>query len=139
MKTENGTSAVLEIDGIQLPVQVDAEHEWTLSTEQVAVGYEISPVTLRRHKTQHADELVDGTHWVVQKMNTLGGVQEMTRWTKLGVITLGFFIKSERAKRFRRMAAELICRLHDAEQAGDYMNATQVEGVIGDLAAMVAR
>ncbi|EIQ01065.1 hypothetical protein OpiT1DRAFT_05632 [Opitutaceae bacterium TAV1] len=40
-------------------------------------------------------------------MNTLGGEQDVTLWTKRGVIRLGFFIKSERAKKFRNAAEDL--------------------------------
>jgi hypothetical protein len=110
-------TASLEIDGIILPVKADPDHEWTLSTEQVAIGYEVTPANLRKHKERHSDELSEGAHWVVTISHTPGGNQQVVHWTKLGVITLGFFIKSERAKRFRRMAAELILRLQEQSEA----------------------
>ena len=63
MKERNHASAVLEIDGIILPVKPDQEHEWTLSTEQVAIGYGVSTSAIRKHKARNADELVEGTHF----------------------------------------------------------------------------
>lgn len=102
------TSLTLEIDGILIPVKPDAAHEWTLATEQVATGYGVTSQALRMTKQRHADELMEGAHWGVTICDTLGGPQSVVTWTKLGVITLGFFIRSERAKRFRRAAAELI-------------------------------
>lgn len=98
----------LEIDGILIPVTPDGAHEWTLSTEQVATGYGVTPQALRMVKQRHADELIADVHFT-SVTNCDAGLQRVeTRWTKLGVITLGFFIRSERAKRFRRMAAELL-------------------------------
>lgn len=140
MKNQN-TGAVLEIDGIILPVTPDQEHEWTLSTEQVAIGYEVTPHAIQKHKERHADELIEGTHYTRQTNSLSGGLQRVTtNWTKLGVITLGWFIRSERAKRFRRMAAELILRLHEANESGNGLgDTTRIEAVIAEMAKMVHR
>ena len=79
-----------------------------MPTADVAEGYGVNEATLRTHKRDHADELVDGKHWVVGITNTLGGPQQATLWTKRGVVRLGFFIRSERAKRFRDAAEDLV-------------------------------
>lgn len=98
----------LVIDGEQIPVRADETHEYVLETKLVALGYGVSPTVIRRHKQEHEDELVEGKHWVVQKMNTLGGSQSSIYWTKRGIVRLGFFIKSARAKKFRDMAEDLV-------------------------------
>lgn len=97
------------IDGDAIAIQpANSALEYLVTTKEVARGYGVSDVVIRRHKSEHGEELVEGKHWVVQKMNTLGGEQSVTLWTKRGVIRLGFFIRSERAKRFRDAAEDLI-------------------------------
>lgn len=105
------STPAIRIDGDVIPVTPHPEHEYTMPTAAVAVGYGISEVTLRRHKKEHADELLEGKHFTsVQNLNA-GNLQRVTTiWTKRGIIRLGFFIKSERAKRFRDMAEDLILR-----------------------------
>jgi hypothetical protein len=98
----------LKIDGIIIPVTLDTEHEYTLSTAQTAEGYGVSPKTIRNHKSNHADELVEGKHFIGAQNMGSGNLMDVTHWTKRGIIRLGFFIKSERAKRFRDMAEDLI-------------------------------
>ncbi len=61
----------------------------------VAGGYGVSEAVIRSHKSNHSDELISGKHWVVENLNTLGGNQNSTFWTKRGIVRLGFFIKSE--------------------------------------------
>jgi hypothetical protein len=89
---------------LELQVQPDVEHEYVLTTEQVAEGYGITSQAVRMQKQRNADELAEGKHWVVTICDTPGGQQEMTMWTKRGIIRLGFFIRSERAKMFRDAA-----------------------------------
>jgi hypothetical protein len=93
----------------------------------VARGYGVSATVLRRHKQAHAAELVRGKHWVVQKVNTPGGLQSKTYWTKRGVVRLGFFIRSARARRFRDAAEDLILTSLAARQLpSDYPQALRV-------------
>jgi hypothetical protein len=120
MNTHAQTPALI-IDGTIIEVTPDPIHQYTLTTAKVAEGYGISPTTLRRHKNQHADELIEGKHFVA-KANKTTGVQNMNarqrglkngndtiiHWTKRGIVRLGFFIRSERAKRFRDMAEDLV-------------------------------
>lgn len=104
------STAAIILQEEHIPVVPDPVHEFTVSTKLAASGFGVSDTLIRRHKQEHADELVEGKHWVVQKMNTLGGAQRLTLWTKRGIIRLGFFINSERAKRFRDAAEDLIIR-----------------------------
>ncbi len=101
-------SNIITIDGDEVVVRLSAEHEFCLNSQEVAFGYGVSTENIRQHKANHGDELVEGKHWVVSISNTLGGKQESTLWTKRGIIRLGFFIRSERAKKFRDAAEDLI-------------------------------
>jgi len=85
-------------------------HEWTMTTCLVSRGYGVSESVIRDHKRNHSEELIEGKHWVVQNIDTLGGMQKMTIWTKKGVVRLGFFIRSERARMFRDMAEDLVIK-----------------------------
>lgn len=102
------TAPAIMVDQEAIEVRPDPVHEFILETAAVAAGYGVSDLTVRRHKQEHADELLEGKHWVVQKLNTLGGRQSATFWTKRGIVRLGFFIKSDRARRFRDAAEDLI-------------------------------
>ncbi|GEM_PF-1888454 len=102
------TDISVEVDGKALQLRKDRKHDWVMPTKDVAAGYGVSEAAIRNHKERHADELLEGKHWGVTKSDTLGGAQDITVWTKRGVIRLGFFIKSEPAKKFRDWAEEFI-------------------------------
>lgn len=110
----NTNAPALTIDGIIIPVAPHPEHEYTLTTAEVAAGYGVSEITLRRHKKEHSYELAEGKHFIsVQNLNSnpRAGIPHVsTAWTKRGIIRLGFFIRSERARRFRDMAEDLCLR-----------------------------
>ena len=95
-------------DDVQLNFMLDDRHEFLLTTKEVALGYGVNTETIRSTKNRHKDELIEDKHWVVAKCNTPGGNQNQTFWTKRGIIRLGFFIKSERAKKFRDWCEDLI-------------------------------
>jgi len=111
-------------EGITVSVIPDQNHEFLMTTREVALGYDVSPYTIRRHSMEHSSELHEGKHFIkgVQKCHTLAkGVQKthtlanaqphQVFWTKRGIVRLGFFIKSQRAKLFRDWAEELILRI----------------------------
>jgi len=104
-----GTQVVIRVEDDIIAVIADPEHEWTLGTAEVAKGYGVTPENIRVHKHQHKGELIKGKHFFSVR-NTNGGNLERvtTLWTKRGVIRLGFFIRSERAKKFRDAAEDLI-------------------------------
>lgn len=92
-------------------VMPNQEHEFLMPTKDVAKGYDISPQTLRSHLHRNANELVENKHFVkgVSNSNTLKNYQpHQVFWTKAGVIRLGMFIRSERAKLFRDWAEQVI-------------------------------
>lgn len=105
-------SNIITIDGDEVVVRLSAEHEFMLNTQEVAFGYGVSDEVIRGHKANHADELTEGKHFIsVQNSNAnprAGIAHVSTLWTKRGIIRLGFFIRSERAKKFRDAAEDLI-------------------------------
>jgi prophage antirepressor-like protein len=106
----------LKFENEHIEIFENSKYEFLISAQEVAKGYGISEVTLRRHKSNNEDELIEGKHFVVvQKMNEQkfgvvlhGKTTQQVFWTKRGVVRLGFFIKSERAKKFRDWAEDLI-------------------------------
>ena len=117
----------IHIDGDVIPVIPDDVHEWTLPTNLVSQGFGVQQSTIRKHKHEHDDELLKDKHWVVTIRNTPGGPQEATYWTKRGVIRLGFFIRSDRAKKFRDLAEDLVLRHLDGAPAN-----SRVAGMVFD-------
>lgn len=99
-------------DELSVTIIPNSEYEFLIPTKDVAAGYGINPSTLRTHVYRHSDEFTEGIHFLVNVTisngDTKGGCTRTTMWTKAGVIRLGFFIKSERAKLFRDWAEQLI-------------------------------
>lgn len=109
-------------DNLTVTVEPNKEYEFLMTADEVSNGYGISKSTLRRHRMEHADELLEGKHYFtrVQKMNAgseSASCPPIKRvlWTKRGIVRLGFFIKSERAKLFRDWAEDLV--IFTTEQA----------------------
>jgi anti-repressor protein len=103
---------VIKIENQEIPVMPNHEHEWTITTELVASGYGVATKTIQNHKLNHKDELIENKHFYTCSQNMGPGKPpvKLTIWTKRGVVRLGFFIKSERAKKFRDLAEDLIIR-----------------------------
>lgn len=102
-------------DNLSVEIMPDDRFEFLMSTNETAKGFGVSGNTVRRHKMEHADELIEGKHFItsVQKMNAgCKSADYLQRkqilWTKRGIVRLGFFIKSERAKMFRDWAEDLV-------------------------------
>ena len=100
--------SVVRFEDVNLAVSSDPGHDWLLSNADVAAGFGVPVETVRSAKSRHAAELHLGKHWVVADCNTPGGQQHLTVWTKRGVIRLGFLLTSERARRFRDFAEDLV-------------------------------
>lgn len=99
---------LVKVNGVEIEVQPDVEHEWLLSTKDVADGYGLSESGLRSVKSEHSDELEEGKHWVLSESRTKLGGRPSVMWTKRGVVRLGFFIKTPMAKEFRDWAEDYI-------------------------------
>lgn len=85
------------------PAQVEILNFQTFSTEYVADRYGVSTTTIKDHKRLHADEMIEGIHFVVAKNDRN---RPVIKWTLRGIIKLGMFIRSEKAKGFRLWAEQ---------------------------------
>ena len=106
-------------ENLTVTVEPNKEHEFLMTTNEVAKGYGVSGGTVRKHKLEHREELIEGKHFITvenTKMNgatfsnsdTKSATYKQTLWTKRGIVRLGFFIKSDRAKLFRDWAEDLV-------------------------------
>jgi hypothetical protein len=117
VQSESPNSGVITLEvtnGLAVAVIQDTAHEFLMPTRDVALGYGVAANTIRSTVNYHLDEFMDGKHFVkgVGISNTLKNVQpHQVFWTKAGIIRLGFFIKSERAKIFRDWAESVILRV----------------------------
>jgi len=92
----------------QLQLVEHQQHEFLLSNKEVALGYGTSLKALSLTKSRNEDELIENKHWLRLEVQTKGGKQKVIHWTKKGIVRLGFFIKSENAKKFRDWAEDYI-------------------------------
>jgi len=98
---ENNQQQVLietQFQSLTIQVRPDETHEWLMETKLVAEGYGVSIDAILAHKKRNAEEFIENKHFTTVR-NTHSG-KPKTLWTKRGVIRLGFFIKSERARLF---------------------------------------
>ena len=113
MQKENAKQVInLQVtDGLTVAVIQNQTYEFLMLSKDVGLGYGISAGTIRRHLMLQSDELKEGKHYIkgVHIMNTLPKMQpHAIYWTKAGIVRLGFFIRSERAKLFRDWAENVI-------------------------------
>ncbi|MFK7061390.1 BRO family protein [Flavobacterium oreochromis] len=99
-------------DNLEVVIIPSADHEFLMTSKEVATAYGITQSNLRNYISSNDHDLIEGKHFVkgARIMDTLGkGAQpHQTFWTKRGIVRLGFFIKSERAKIFRDWAEDLV-------------------------------
>ena len=113
MQKENSKQVVnLQVtDGLTVAVLQHQTHEFIMPTKDVALGYGVSPGTIRNHQASHSDDLVYGRHYIkgVDLIDTLTNSQpHAIYWTKSGIIRLGFIIQSKRGKMFRDWAETVV-------------------------------
>lgn len=100
----------------ELDLIEDSNNDFLISSKDVAKGYGCSNASIRNHLKNHNQELKEGKHWVKKDVLTKGGMQSITHWTKKGIVRLGFFIKSERAEKFRDWAEDYIVNEKSSNQ-----------------------
>lgn len=95
---------------LQVTLIPNQRHEFLMPTKEVALAYGVTVSNLRVHKHNYKDELFEGKHFIssVKILNGAVNATQTTMWTKRGIVRLGFFIKSERAKLFRDWAEDLV-------------------------------
>ena len=109
MKTEFINRQVT--NDLQVILIPDVEHEFLMTSKEVAKGYGIHQDTLRTHKRRNKEDLIEGKHFLSSVSVGHGaspGASLTTLWTKRGVIRLGFIIESNRARLFRDWVEDLV-------------------------------
>ena len=115
-------NAVVNFNGLNLEV-LEFDDTWALSNRQVADGFGVSEEAIRSQKSR--GEYKYGIHFFTERVkhDGMGGVaicnggvdtQEMTFWTKKGVITLGFKLReTPQTIAFRDWASDFILKSSD--------------------------
>lgn len=120
-------------DELVVEVQPNVEHEWLLSTADVAEGYGLSVSGVQKVKDRYLEELEEGKHWFLgQNVSKLGG-RPTTMWTKKGVIRLGFLIKTPLAKQFRDWAEDFIIKKSEEKAQAPAIPMTYIEALQAHL------
>jgi len=88
--------------------EIQVNEDYTLTTSEIAKFYGITPQTIRDHKRTHSDEFIENIHYI--EKTSQRGTKKLF-WTLEGVYMLGFFIKSERAKKYRKAVAQLLTEI----------------------------
>ena len=96
----------------QFPEAVPSdEHVFLMSTKHVANGYGVGESTIRNHKRDRPQELLEGQHWVKDP-------QGNTRWTARGIIRLGFCTESKQGVDFRQKVEDYLMGGSDSHGNG---------------------
>ena len=110
--TKNPQVVNLQVtEGLTVAVFQIQSHEFVMPVRDVALGYGVASGTIRNQLSKNFDEFIEGRHYIkgVAFCDTLPNIQpHAIYWTKAGVVRLGFFIKSERAKMFRDWAETVV-------------------------------
>lgn len=120
MKTVNLTVH----EGLTVQVLPNADHEFLMTTREVAHGYGTSKYAVFK-AVQRNEDIIEGKHFIrgVDILSTPnnGTIQENSiLFTKRGIVRIGFFIKSERAKLFRDWAEDLIIAKMESGTQGTF-------------------
>ena len=97
-------------DEIAVTILPNQEHEFLITSTELASTYGVTDKALSHHKTRN--EFVEGVHFfkirVLQNGDTEGRLRNLTYnrifWTKRGVVRMGFLLNSPRAKLIRDWA-----------------------------------
>lgn len=125
--------ALVIFENTELNLIEDSNNDFLISSKDVAKGYGCSSASIRNHLKNHSKELKEGKHWIKKDVQTKGGVQSITHWTKKGIVRLGFFIKSERAKKFRDWAEDYIVNQKSLVETNIQIELSELRQEIKDL------
>lgn len=110
----NSTPVSKKFNDNVIELYPDKEHEFVMTYAQVAKGFGCCEGTIRSAKKEHADELIEGKHLITSTVGNSNSRKQLQMkkvyWTKRGIVRLGFFLRSERAKQFRDWAEDLIIK-----------------------------
>jgi hypothetical protein len=99
-------------EGVTVNILPYEQYEFLMTNKEVATGYATTEYVIRQCKSTNPNEFVEGKHFV-KGVSISHAQPHQVFWTKRGIVRLGFFIKSERAKLFRDWAEELIINVSD--------------------------
>lgn len=106
-------------EGLSVAVLPNLTHEFLMTTKEVAQGYGTSKYAIYKAFQRNSSEMIEGKHFIkgvdiLSTPNLQGIVQPNSiLFTKRGIVRLGFFIKSQRAKLFRDWAEDLIIAIDE--------------------------
>jgi hypothetical protein len=118
-KNEIGTLVPMTVtEGVTVNVLPSEQYEYLMTTREVALGYGVSIYAVRKTLLRNSSELIESKHFIsggdILSSPKNGLIQHnSTLWTKRGIVRLGFFISSGRAKLFRDWAEELIIQIDE--------------------------
>jgi hypothetical protein len=92
---------------MQLAVIENENFGFLLSTKDVALGYGVSESAIRSQKSNNKDDFKEGKHFILEYNNKK---LPKVMWTQKGVVRLGFFVKSKKARQFRDWAEDYITK-----------------------------
>ncbi len=105
-------------DNVELHLIPDDNFEFLLTNQEAALGFGTKTDVIRQHKSANKNEFVENKHFVIGKnisrekisqLNiTANNINKTIFWTKRGLVRLGFFIKSARARKFRDWCEDII-------------------------------
>lgn len=111
---QNNSKLTLQVmNDLTVQLYSNPKFDFLMDTETVAKGYGVSINAIHSHRCRYFDEFKENTHYatasalaICKSENSIPSNKVF--WTKSGVIRLGFFIKSERAKAFRDWAEKVV-------------------------------
>jgi|GEM_PF-2713938 len=98
------------------PVELDPVHGYTMTTEDVADGFDVQPAEIEKLKTH----LTAGEHYLIRAAGA-GEGEDSTFWTKLGVVTLGLFLEGAEPKYFAIQASCELFSKHPDDQYEEFI------------------
>ena len=125
-----------EFQGTSVEVTPTNDHRrWYMTVEHVAIAYGRDRSTIMNHMTNHADEIRSGIEKGVDIFHTPGGPQEVSVLYRDGVIKMGMFVRSQRAKAFRQFATDIVVEHMDREGRGEGLSLARMMERIDRIAA----
>lgn len=116
------------IDDIEVEIIENGEFDFLMDTSNVAKGYGTNENNIRNAKRNNQEELIEGKHYFTDKSKG-----KKMFWTKKGIVRLGFFIKSERAKKFRDWAEDYIVNQKSLVETNIQVELSELKQEIKDL------
>jgi len=132
--------SLMVTDGLTVTIFPNTDHEFLMTTHDVAIGYGVSDDNIRGHKLERKEELVEGKHFISSVRIThaaQNGSAKCTMWTKRGVIRLGFNVRSKQGIVFRDWAEDLI--MDKVENKEVLRIAEKAAVILGSSAKLAAR